>query len=266
MQDLALAYIQTDLAWEQPQANRDHLEELISRISPNQDLIVLPETFTTGFPVDPALFAEEAGGPSMDWMAKMASTTQAVITGSILLKTKKGFQNTLVWMRPDGQYQTYAKRHVFRMGGEHELIQPGDTHLLVELKDWKIRPLICYDLRFPVWSKNSYKNDEFGYDLLIYVANWPAVRSYPWNQLLIARAIENMTFVLGVNRIGADIKGIAYDGHSQLISPKGLILSQAVAKKEAVIESVLKKADLVNLRNKFNVGPDWDAFDLLMDK
>lgn len=266
MQDLALAYIQTDLVWEQPEPNRDHLEELIGAISPGQDLIVLPETFTTGFPVDPASFAEDVGGPSMDWMAAMAARTKAVITGSILLKADNGFQNTLVWMQADGQFRTYAKRHVFRMGGEHELIQPGDTLLSVELKGWKIRPLICYDLRFPVWSKNTFKNDEFGYDLLIYVANWPAVRSYPWNQLLIARAIENMTYVLGVNRIGSDINGIAYDGYSQLISPKGLILSQAVAKKEAVIESVLSKADLVNLRTKFNVGPDWDSFDLLMNK
>lgn len=266
MQDLAIAYLQTDLFWEDPQANRNHLEDLIDSVSSKPDLIVLPETFTTGFPVDPAHFAEKVNGPTMAWMAKIAMKMDAVVTGSILLERDTGFQNTLVWMLPDGQYMTYAKRHVFRMGGEHMLIKPGNDQLIVSLKGWKIKPLICYDLRFPVWSKNTYQNNEFGFDLLIYVANWPAVRAYPWKQLLVARAIENMSYVLGVNRIGSDAKGIAYEGHSRLISPKGQVLSQAVAKNEMVVESVLKKADLVDLRAKFNVGQDWDMFDLLTDR
>jgi len=263
MQDLKIALLQADLVWENPSANREHFGNLMNKLSDSADLIILPETFTTGFPVDPRKFAEKTDGPTLHWMQKMAKKQHSVITGSLLMETQNGFQNTLIWMRPDGSFETYTKRHVFRMGGEHESIEPGNVELIVELKGWKIKPLICYDLRFPVWSKNTFSQGVFAYDLLLYVANWPAVRAYPWNQLLIARAIENLAFVVGVNRVGSDPQGVAYDGYSQVIDPRGTILSQAIAKNEMIIELSLSAAEIKQFRQKFNVGLDWDSFNLL---
>ncbi|HOI33344.1 MAG: amidohydrolase [Bacteroidales bacterium] len=260
MQNLTLAFIQTDLHWENPEANRNHFETLIAGIKQQTDLIVLPETFNTGFPVDPKLWAEPIEGKTMQWMQKLAAHYQSVITGSILLKADSGFQNTLIWMQPDGNYKTYAKRHVFRLGGEHKRIQPGQEQLFVELKGWKIKPLVCYDLRFPVWCKNTVQNGEFAYDLLLFVANWPAVRALPWQQLLTARAIENMAYVLGVNRIGSDPEGISYQGDSRLIDFKGQPISQAFADKESILVATINKADLTQFREKFNVSLDWDSF------
>jgi len=262
MQDLTLAFIQADLHWENATANRAHFQKLINQINQQTDLIVLPETFTTGFPVDPKLWAEPIAGETMQWMQQTAKNKNTVITGSILLEADAGFQNTLIWMRPDGSYETYAKRHVFRLGGEHKHILPGKEQLFVELKGWKIKPLVCYDLRFPVWSKNTLKDDTFAYDLMLYVANWPAVRAKPWQQMLTARAIENLAYVLGVNRIGSDPQGVAYRGDSRLLDFKGQILAQAIAEKEGVVVKKLKMEHLIRFREKFNVGLDWDAFDI----
>jgi len=260
MQDLKIAYLQSDLFWEDAAANRKHFESVLSELKTQPDLIVLPETFTTGFPVDPNHFAETITGETIDWMKLQAAIYQAVVTGSFLLKHEDFYQNTLIWMRPDGSFETYAKRHVFRLGGEHERITPGDQQLFVELKGWKIKPLICYDLRFPVWSKNNYKDGQFDYDFMFYVANWPAVRAEPWKQLLIARSIENLAYVLGVNRVGTDPQGLAYQGDSMLLDFKGQVVSQAFAKKEMLVESTLSMEQLEAFREKFNVGLDWDSF------
>jgi predicted amidohydrolase len=260
MQDLKIAYIQADLIWEDAQANRSAFNSKISELTEKVDLIVLPETFTTGFPVDPNQFAETEEGETIAWMKTISKKTDSVICGSFLMKKEDKFFNSLVWMRPDGTFETYDKRHVFRMGGEHKLIEPGKKILHTELKGWNIRPLICYDLRFPVWSRNSYQNGKFAFDLLIYVANWPAVRSYPWKQLLIARAIENQCFVLGVNRIGTDLNGIGYSGDSCLIDPKGNIVSMATPSVEEVIITTLSIKEILQFRENFQVGLDWDNF------
>jgi predicted amidohydrolase len=260
MQDLKIAYIQTNLIWEDAQANRSAFSTKITELSEKTDLIVLPETFTTGFPVDPNQFAETSEGETIVWMKETAASTGSVICGSFLMKKHEKFYNTFVWMRPDGSFETYDKRHVFRMGGEHKHIEPGKKNIRIELKGWKIRPLICYDLRFPVWSRNSYKNGEFDYDLLIVVANWPAVRAYPWTQLLIARAIENQCFVLGVNRIGTDLNGIAYSGNSGLIDPKGKFVSSAEPSCEQTLIATLCANEILQFRKDFKVGLDWDDF------
>jgi predicted amidohydrolase len=260
MQDLKIAYIQADLLWENPLANRIAFEKKIYGLSENVDLIVLPETFTTGFPVDPNQFAESNEGETIAWMRNIAATTNAVVCGSFLMKKEDKFFNSFVWMQPDGTFETYDKRHVFRMGGEHKHIEPGKKLLHTELKGWKIRPLICYDMRFPVWSRNRYQNDTFDFDLLIYVANWPAVRAYPWKQLTIARAIENQCFVLGVNRVGADFQGNNYSGDSCLIDPKGNIVSMATPSIEEVKITKLLAGDLLQFRENFQVGLDWDDF------
>jgi len=259
--DLKIAWLQSDLAWEDPKTNREKFDIQIQSLDKNCDLIILPETFTTGFPVEPKQFAEPIHGESMEWMRTMAKQSGAVITGSLLIESDGNFSNSLIWMRPDGSFERYDKRHVFSMGGEHKKIRAGSEQLTVELKGWKIRPMVCYDLRFPVWSKNRLlENEEFEYDLGIYIANWPAVRSYPWKQLLIARAIENMVYILGVNRVGTDGPGNYYSGDSMLVDYKGKVIQLADEGKEQDFTQVLSMKQLTDFREKFNVGLDWDEF------
>ena len=263
MQDLKIAYLQSDLAWENPKRNRQLFEKKIRELPDKHDLIVLPETFTTGFPVDPVLFAETIDGETIKWMRKMAKETGAVITGSFLLKDRASFFNTLIWMTPEGEFERYNKRHVFSMGGEDKNVAKGSEKLIVELKGWNICPMICYDLRFPVWSKNRLDNSGgFEYDLAIYVANWPSQRSYPWKALLVARAIENLSYILGVNRVGYDGIGNYYSGNSKMIDAKGKIISEIEAGKNQTASIVISKEKLTAFRTKFNVGLDWDNFEI----
>lgn len=257
---MKIAYIQNDLIWENPVENRKSFNALIDSVSVGTDLIVLPETFNTGFPVNPQKFAEPVDGQTMSWLHKKASEINCVVCGSLLLKIDQKFYNSFVWMRPDGSFDLYHKRHVFRIGGENKLVQSGDNELIIEYKGWKIKPMICYDLRFPVWSRNRYENGEYDYDLAIYVANFPAVRFNVWNQLLIARAIENQAFVLGVNRVGTDNSGMTYNGLSKLIDAKGIVVSEAKINACQVVENDIDLEELKRFRDKFNVGLDWDEF------
>jgi predicted amidohydrolase len=266
MQDLNVLCLQTALEWKNPQKNRDLIGIKILNHVDNHHLVVLPETFTTGFPDFPSFESEKSDGDTIAWMASMAERTGAVITGSIILEEDQRYYNTLIWMRPDGSFEKYAKRHVFSMAGEHEQISHGMEHLVVELNGWKIKTMICYDLRFPVWSKNKLLEDKsYEYDLAIYIANWPAVRTYPWKQLLIARSIENLSYVIGVNRIGFDGTGKNYSGDSMIIDPKGKILSLGNEGKERALSEKLSYAELMTFREKFNVGLDWDNFTIKMD-
>jgi len=261
MQDLKILALQSDLYWENPEKNLLEFENQIAVSFDSHQLIVLPETFTTGFPVDPHKFAEEISGSTVSWMRQISAKYNTVITGSLLIKTGDSYANTLIWMLPDGKYESYKKRHVFSMGGEHEKITAGTDKLIVNLHGWKIRLMICYDLRFPVWSKNLHgKDDGFEYDLAIYVANWPAVRSYPWKTLLLARAIENQAFVIGLNRIGTDGPGNSYSGDSLIIDPKGKVLAQGNEFKSDALSVELSYNEITEFRNKFNVGNDWDEF------
>ena len=262
MQDLKILCIQSDIISDNPSQNRELLEIKIRNHAEQHDLIILPEAFTTGFHVDPAGNAEKAEGETLSWMKKTASETGAVITGSFFIEENGKFTNSLMWMRPDGSYDRYDKRHVFSMGGEDKQVNKGTAQLIVELKGWKIKPMICYDLRFPVWVKNTYRDGTYAYDLAIFVANWPEVRAYPWKQLLQARAIENLAYVAGVNRIGHDSTGVYYDGDTMIVDPKGKILEQAGDGKERVLSVVLKYDELKSFRRNFNVGADWDSFDL----
>jgi omega-amidase len=262
MQNLKILAVQSDLHWEDPTANHYSFEKRIETDFDSHDLIILPETFTTGFPVNPRVFSETTEGPTVKWMKNISSKFNVVVTGTILIQSEKGYANTLIWMSPDGSFSSYEKRHVFTMGGEHNNITPGNERLIVDLKGWKICPMICYDLRFPVWSKNSYKDNMFEYDIAIFVANWPAVRSFPWKTLLLARAIENQAYIIGLNRIGEDNSGISYSGDSMIVDPKGKIISQAQDNKPESLSAVLSYAELQNFRNNFNVGPDWDKFNI----
>lgn len=281
MQNLSVTLIQTDLFWENPTANLANLEEKMAQISLPTDLIILPEMFNTGFTMDVKSVAEPMNFTTFKWMKQQAKRTQAVITGSFIVKEGEQFYNRLIWMRPDGSFETYDKRHLFRMGGEHHNFAGGSAQLIVELKGWRICPLICYDLRFPVWSRNfqeeegrmaeKTKNDlgnsipntsYLNYDLLIYVANWPAVRSKVWDVLLQARAIENQSFCIGVNRVGKDGMGLDYTGNSAVIDFKG---NQLFYQKdsEVINSQVLNKKELEDFRAKFPAYLDADDFEIL---
>lgn len=264
MQNLKILVLQSDLVWEDINSNLSAFSRKINKSFDNHDLVILPETFTTGFPVNPSVYAEKEDGKTIKWLREMAKEYGTTICGSFLLERNAGFSNTLVWMSADGSYKTYDKRHVFSMGGEHEKIKAGNEKLIVELKGWKIKPLICYDLRFPIWVKNSWtKENGFEYDLAIFIANWPEVRKEPWRKLLMARAIENQAVVIGVNRVGTDGPGNFYSGNSMFVDAKGSILAEAENGVEDSMNVLLNAEELISFRSKFNVGPDWDKFKIL---
>lgn len=252
--DLELALIQSELAWQDPAANCAHFETLLEQAR-GADLVVLPEMFSTGFCMDSAALAEPENGPTSQWLLDQAAHLQAVICGSLIIRAADGsYRNRLLWARPDGSLAHYDKRHLFRMAGEHKHYAAGEEQLLLELNGWRIRPLICYDLRFPVWSRDPHTTD-----LLLYVANWPAARRQHWNRLLPARAIENLCYVAAVNRIGRDGKGHAYSGDSQVLDFQGDSLLQAGA-EAGVFRVLLSAAQLAAYRQRFPADRDADPF------
>ena len=260
MKDLIITTIQTHLLWEDAQANIAHFDKRINQLSEQTDIIVLPEMFTTGFTMNPSKLAEEHGGMGMQWMIQKAKEKNCVITGSISVKHNENFYNRLYWIKPDGTYEYYDKRHLFRMGNEHQHYKAGDEKLIIEYKGWKKCPLVCYDLRFPVWSRNTKDNT---YDVLIYVANWPEVRSYPWKQLLIARAIENQCYVVGVNRIGEDGNNIKHSGDTSIINPRGEVISKTLAHEDKSETLILSYTYLQEFRKLFPVMMDSDDFKII---
>ncbi len=263
MADLRVTLIQTPLHWENPAANLAMLEEKIWQIDQPTDLIVLPEMFTTGFTMHAAALAEPMNLTTFKWMKTQAAQTGAVVTGSYIVKENNQYFNRLVWMQPDGEYKVYDKRHCFRMAGENEIYTPGHQRLITTWKGWRICPLVCYDLRFPVWSRNVLQGNggHLSYDCLIYVANWPQSRHTAWNTLLQARAIENLSYVVGVNRTGTDAKGIDYRGDSAVITPKGeYLLSPGPA--DLVQTIVLAREVLDHFRAVFPAYLDADQFTL----
>jgi len=262
MQDLNISTIQTNLEWENPYQNLENLEKRLNKISNNQDVIILPEMFNTGFTMNVEKCAERKDGQAVTWLKEQAQRKNSIICGSILIEDEGKFYNRMFWMHPDGNYETYNKRHLFRMADEHLTMSQGNTKNIVELKGWKINLQICYDLRFPVWSKNNYSDGNYEYDMLIYIANWPKVRNYAYKSLLLARAIENQSYVIWVNRIGEDGNGVLYSGDSMVVDPYGKILAQAEESAEEIIESTISYEKLLNYREKFNVGLDWDMFDI----
>jgi omega-amidase len=218
-------------------------------------LIALPEVFTTGFCANARNFAEHVDGTAYVWMADHAQQLNAVITGSLVVKEGDTYFNRMVWMRPDGTYTHYDKRHLFRMGGEHTRYQCGTERVIVELKGWRVLPLVCYDLRFPVWSRN--RND---YDLSIYVANWPSARALHWNRLLQARAIENQAYVMGVNRVGMDEVHQHYVGDSAIYGPAGEVIVHS--QEPGSFYAELYGDKLLEYREKFPAYLDADDFEL----
>lgn len=262
MQDLKITLVQSDLVWENCQANLAGFENHLSLIKEQTDLIILPEMFSSGFSMNGDKNAEEPEGKAFQWMKEKAVQFNCVVIGSILTKENNQFYNRLIWMQPDGNYQTYNKRHLFRLADEHLHFSDGKVKLITALKGWKICPLICYDLRFPVWSKNTLTKGVYEYDLLIYIASWPERRSYQWKQLLIARAIENMAYVAGVNRIGKDGHQVDHTGDSILHDFSGLPISNVPAHQESVQTFLLNYNKLQEFREHFSFGNDWDKFSI----
>jgi omega-amidase len=254
--DLELALIQTALVWQDPAANRAHFETLLEQAR-GADLIVLPEMFSTGFSMDSAALAEPENGPTSLWLSERAKRIDAVVTGSLIIQAADGsYRNRLLWARPDGSVAHYDKRHLFRMAGEHKHYAAGGEQTVLELNGWRVRPLICYDLRFPLWSRDPHTTD-----LLLYIANWPAARRQHWNRLLPARAIENLCYVAAVNRIGGDGKGHPYSGDSQVLDFQGEMLL-AVGDSDGVFRTTLSASELAAYRERFPAYLDADDFDL----
>lgn len=253
---LQIALIQTHLFWENPEANRKAFTKKIASISAQVDAIVLPEMFTTGFTMNPGNMEGEEGERTMDWMKTMASKKNAALIGSIALKENGKFFNRLLVVYPNGELKTYDKKHTFTLAGEHKIYEAGTSRLIIELKGFRFCPLICYDLRFPVWARNTED-----YDVLIYVANWPKPRIAAWDTLLKARAIENMSYCIGVNRIGMDGLGHEYPGHSAVYDVLGKQL--VYSEKDEILYVSLSKGNLLTNREKLRFLEDRDTFNLL---
>lgn len=257
MQDLRVTLTQTILHWEDIKSNLAMFSDKLASQKGQTDLVILPEMFSTGFTMNAEKLAEPMDGPTMQWMADTSSSMECVVTGSIIIKDSDRYFNRLIWMKPDGQYNIYDKRHLLSLAHEEKVITPGKKKLTVELNDWKVSLQICYDLRFPVWSRNTDS-----YDFLIYVANWPEKRSKAWRTLLQARAIENQCYVAGVNRVGEDENGYNYLGDSCLIDPMGEIV---YSKKdiEEVSTQVISKNLVETVRGKLPFLQDGDRFYIL---
>jgi omega-amidase len=255
VQNLNCTLIQCELAWESPADNRRQFDDILATLAPGSDLIVLPEMFTTGFSMNALANAEEPGGETEQWLLDSARERDCALTGSIAVRVGDDVYNRMLFATPDG-CQYYDKRHLFRMAGEHERYAPGRERVIVDWRGWRILLQVCYDLRFPVFSRNCQD-----YDLALYVANWPAARRLHWRNLLQARAIENLACVVGVNRVGSDARGLDYSGDSLAIAANGEILVD-LESKDGTASAALDGAGLIAYRESFPCQLDADSFQL----
>ena len=262
---LRVSLVQGDTRWHDPDANREYYGDLIGSLHGITDLVVLPETFTSGFSNEAIDRAETMDGPTVEWMRGHARDLDAAITGSVQLRTDAGVSNRLLFVMPDGEVRYYDKRHLFRYAGEHERYAAGRERLTLEWRGWRICPMVCYDLRFPVFSRNRYdveRKGDLDYDLLIYVANWPGVRAHAWRTLMRARAIENLCYVAAVNRVGTDGNGLVYAGDSAVMDYLGNPVSECTD-MEVVSTTTLFLEELRAHRERFPAMLDADRFELL---
>jgi predicted amidohydrolase len=277
MPPLTITLIQPDLRWEDKAANLELLSTRVDAIEEKTHLVILPEMFSTGFSMRPEALAEPMNGPSVAWMKKMAARKKVILTGSLIIEEKGRYFNRLIWMLPNGQYGTYDKRHRFAYAGEHEHYTAGHKRLIASVNGWKVNLQVCYDLRFPVWSRQQLQEPEPPdastadqtvppagtlepeYDLLVYVANWPERRSHAWKTLLQARAIENQAYVAGVNRVGNDGNNIYHSGDSMVIDPLGEVLYHA-PKEESIFTCTLQPEKLEEVRTRFPFWQDSDHY------
>ena len=254
-QHLHITLIQSDIVWEDRAANLQHLGQVIAGIQGPKHIVVLPEMFSTGFSMAPEKLAETMDGTTVQWMAEMAVQHRCILTGSAIIEEDGKYYNRMLWVQPDGNIAHYDKRHLFAYGGEDQQYTAGEKRLIVSVNGWRINLLVCYDLRFPVWSRNK----NAAYDVLLYVANWPQARSLAWKTLLQARAIENMSYVVGVNRVGTDGKGLIYSGDSSVFGPLGEQLWQQSG-TTSIHTITLDKQTLEDTRAKLPFLKDADDF------
>lgn len=266
MPNLRVSLLQTALHWEDKTANLEMLQKKINSIQDKTEVIVLPEMFSTGFSMNKEVLAESMGGQTVNWMRKIAASRGAVLTGSFIVKEGSVdvslFHNRLVWMLPSGDFGFYDKRHLFAFGKEDQHYSPGKKRFIATVNGWRINLQICYDLRFPVWIRQTRREiqpSQPEYDVLIVVANWPAARSHAWKILLQARAIENQCYVVGVNRTGSDGYGLIYDGGSMVLGPLGETI-QLLGSEEEIFTHTLDREHLEEIRSKFPFWQDADGF------
>jgi predicted amidohydrolase len=259
MSSLNVCIIQSCLHWENHQANLNMFEEKIEQVKAGTELVVLPEMFTTGFSMNPTQLAEEMNGKTVEWMKRIAIEKRIVLTGSIIIKENEQYFNRLIWMLPNGEFGIYDKHHLFSYAEEDKHFSAGNKRLITSVKGIKINTQVCYDLRFPIWSRLATENE---YDILLYVANWPARRSHAWKTLLQARAIENQCFVIACNRVGEDGNEIKYSGDSCIINPLGEIV---ISKEndEDFLYYTIQKSEIESVRNQFPFAKDKDTFSIL---
>ncbi|HEX2845004.1 MAG TPA: nitrilase family protein [Chitinophagaceae bacterium] len=262
MSSLTVSLVQTNLHWENKAANLAMLEEKIMGIKEKTELVILPEMFSTGFSMRPEVLAETMEGETIQWMKRIAAAKKIILTGSVIIEEEGNYYNRLVWMLPNGQYGIYDKRHRFAYAGEDEHYTAGSKRLIASVKGWKINLLICYDLRFPVWARQQSQSGTPEYDLLVYVANWPERRVNAWKTLLQARAIENQSFVIGVNRVGEDGNGNPHTGESMVVDAMGEVLYQK-KDEESIYTITLQKEPLEAVREKLPFLKDADGFMIL---
>lgn len=257
MQNLKIAILQADLIWQNAEQNRRNFSEKIHQINEQVDLIVLPEMFTTGFSMHPQKIGDTMHGETVAWMRKIASEKNAAIAGSVIIFENNNYYNRFLFVHPSGEINFYNKRHLFTLAGEDKVYESGKEKIIVDYKGWKICPLVCYDLRFPVWARNTED-----YDLLIYVANWPKTRIAAWDTLLKARAIENMCYTIGVNRVGVDANNYEYNGHSAAFNSLGEQVAETKENKEETVVFTLDKNQSFEIRNKLGFLNDRDTFEI----
>lgn len=258
MENLKITIFQGYLFWEKIDQNLQNIELRLGNIREKTDLIILPEMFNTGFTMNAAQLAEPMNGKTMQWMHQIAQKFDCVITGSLIVAEGGKYYNRLVWMQPDGRYNYYDKRHLFALGKEHETYTPGTKRLIVELKGWKICPVICYDLRFPVWLRNV----NAAYDLLLIVANWPEKRALHWRTLIPARAVENQCYVIGVNRVGHDGNEIYHSGDSTCVDPNGNTVYYKRDEEDVYTFTIIGD-EVVKTRRQMPFLRDADNFNLI---
>ena len=259
MRDIRVTLVQSMLHWEDARANRSMFSEKLAALEGATDVIVLPEMFTTGFSMRSAELAEDMDGPTVAWMRDQAKALDAALYGSVIIAEKGKHFNRGLFVEPSGKVTVYDKRHLFRFANENEHYAPGQERVVVEWRGWRLLLQVCFDLRFPVFARN--RGD---YEAILYVANWPEARRYPWSQLLIARAIENQCYVIGENRVGMDGKGHHYTGASVVIDPRGAVIGQVEPSQEGTDTVTLDRASLEDFREKFPVGKDADDFALCL--
>lgn len=265
MASLTVTLIQTALFWENKKANLDMLEQKIEGIKEPSEIVILPEMFSTGFSMNVEKLAETMEGDTVKWMKKIAASKKIILTGSIIIEENGRYYNRLIWMLPTGEYGIYDKRHLFAFADEHSHYTAGSKKLIASVKGWKVNLQVCYDLRFPVWARQTPGNDKMKYDILINVANWPTKRGLAWKTLLQARAIENQCFVIGVNRIGEDGNKNKYSGDSIIVGPLGEIIYQKSDVSD-IFTYALKKERIDEVRSHFPFLNDSDLFTIVNKK